>query len=293
MRSVIVATLVLILPPVVPTQSPAPVTLEVASVKPDPTPSRGAPRALGEITLPIVRILPGGRLESYGHTLRNLIAWAYDMNTLYQKIDGKQEVLESEFRISATATSSSLTPAEAKVLIRLLLEERFQLHVRLQPRDIDAYALVPARDGGRPGPGLRTFTGDCDARAANSPARFDSPDYEQQARCGWVAINDRQRAIGVSMQAVAERLLPAMGTPVSDRTGWPGLFTFDVTGTTREMPGMQLLLRGVARPPGATGATDAPPLLDVFRSELGLKLVKERTTINDLVIERAEPLIEN
>ena len=31
----------------------------------------------------------------------------------------------------------------------------------------------------------------------------------------------------------------------------------------------------------------------VFRRELGLKLVKERTTIDDFIIERIEPLIEN
>jgi len=49
-------------------------------------------------------------------------------------------------------------------------------------------------------------------------------------------------------------------------------------------------MRGVeAQGPG----TDAPQLLDVFRSELGLKLVKNRATVNDFIVERAEPLIEN
>ena len=41
---------------------------------------------MSEISLPPVRVLPGGRVESYGHTLRTLIATAWDLNTLYQKI---------------------------------------------------------------------------------------------------------------------------------------------------------------------------------------------------------------
>jgi hypothetical protein len=38
---------------------------------------------------------------------------------------------------------------------------------------------------------------------------------------------------------------------------------------------------------------DAPYFLDALRSELGLKLVRDRATVNDFIIERLEPLIEN
>jgi uncharacterized protein (TIGR03435 family) len=48
---------------------------------------------------------------------------------------------------------------------------------------------------------------------------------------------------------------------------------------------------------GAAGAPpltpDAPSLLDVFRDDLGLKLVKERATFEQLAIDHVEPLIEN
>ena len=238
-----------------------------------------------------MRVLPGGRVESYGHMLRNLIAWAYDVNTLYRKIEGKQEVLETEFVISAKAAAPSLTPAEARAMVRALLEERFQLRWRLQPRDVDGYLLMPAREDGRPGPGLRPFTGDCDARANNVGVRFESPEYEQKARCNWTGMISRQRGVGVPMAAIAERLTFYMATPVSDRTGWPGLFTFDVMADTRGMP-----YEAVVRPAMGLGAplpVDAPYLLEVLRSELGLKLVKDRTTVNDLIVEQVEPLIEN
>ncbi len=104
-------------------------------------------------------------------------------------------------------------------------------------------------------------------------------------------MNGRQRGIGVPMTAVAERLTFFMATPVSDRTGWPGLFTFDVIAGTEGLP-----YQAVMRPATGLGAsllTDAPQLLEVFRRELGLKLVKDRVTIKDFIVERVEPLIEN
>jgi uncharacterized protein (TIGR03435 family) len=82
-----------------------------------------------------------------------------------------------------------------------------------------------------------------------------------------------------------------MAAPVSDRTGWAGLFTFDVMADTSDMP-----VRAALRPATGLGAprpVDAPQLLEVFRRELGLKLVKDRATVNDFIIERLEPLIEN
>ena len=82
-----------------------------------------------------------------------------------------------------------------------------------------------------------------------------------------------------------------MAAPVSDRTGWPGLFSFDVIADTRDMPFQAVMRRATGL--GAPLPVDAPYLLDVFRRELGLKLVKDRATVNDFIVERVEPLIEN
>jgi uncharacterized protein (TIGR03435 family) len=265
---------------------------EVASVKVASEQSRGRPRTLEEVSIPIVRVLPGGRIESYGHTLRNLIAWAYDVNTLFQRIDGKEEVLETEFVISAKAPTPSLTPAEAKAMVRALLAERFQLQLGQQPREMDGYLMVPSREGARPGPGLRSFTGDCEARANNPTARFDNRDYEEKARCGWTGMMGRQRGVGVSLASIADRLTGLMAAPVAEGTGWVGLFTFDLTAATDAMPSVDILRRLSGRG-GPLPSTDEPQLLEVFRTELGLKLVKNRTTVTDFIVERAEALSEN
>jgi len=75
------------------------------------------------------------------------------------------------------------------------------------------------------------------------------------------------------------------------RTGWPGLFTFDVIAATNGMPFEAVMARAAGRPEPLPA--DAPQLWDVFHRELGLKLVKDRATINDFIVERVEPLIEN
>lgn len=281
----------LLLGPSLAAQSPAPLKFEVASVKLDEKQDRGGRRSTEEISLPFVRVLPGGRVDSWGHTVQTLISWAYGITNMHQRVEGNQDFLLTEVEISAKAAADSITTDEAKAMMRALLEERFQMRWRWQPREADGFLLTPSRDDGRPGSGLRAFTGDCAARATNV-VRFDSPDYDEKARCTWVGVNGRQRAIGVSMAAVAERLTLLMAAPVSDRTGWPGLFSFSVVGETLDMPS-NALLAGRTASLGAAVRTDAPYLLEVFRNELGLKLVKNRATVQDFVVEAFQPLIEN
>ena len=294
MRRFVVLAVILLAPlALLSAQPPTTPRFEVASVKPDPKQDRGGPQKLGEFTLSVVQILPGGRIESVGNMLRSLIAWAYEVNGLYQKLVGTQDVLDVEFNISAKAAAASLTTAEARVMMRTLLEERFQLRWHLQPREGDSYLLMPARDDGQPGPALRPFSGaDCAARAANPSVPFDSPDREEKGRCGWSAIDNRQRAIGQSMANVAERLTTFMMAPVSDRTGWPGQFTFDVVAGTHDLP-YGTLIEQRMNADAVARQQEAPRLLEVFRRELGLKLVKERTPITDFIVDRVEPLIEN
>lgn len=125
MRRVVLAALLVYVPSmIVAAQTATPVAFEVASVKLDPN-QQQAPRKLAEMSLPMVRVLPGGRVESYGHTLRNLIAWAWDVNTLYRRVEGKQEALEAVLVISARAPTSSLSPAEAKQMIQTLRRSGF------------------------------------------------------------------------------------------------------------------------------------------------------------------------
>src|SRR5262245_61898134 len=116
-------------------QSPAPATarFEVASIKLNPNQSRGGPRRFSEFTMSVVRLQPGGRLESIGNSLQTLIAWTYQLNGAYQKIEGKQDILQMEFDIFAKAEAATVTVPEVRAMMRTLLEERFQLRWHWQP----------------------------------------------------------------------------------------------------------------------------------------------------------------
>ena len=264
-------------------QSPAPATarFEVASIKLNPNQSRSGPRRFNEFTMSVVRLQPGGRMESVGNSLQNLIAWTYQLNGAYQRVEGKQDILHMEFDIFAKAEAATVTVPEVRAMMRTLLEERFQLRWHWQSREIDSYLLVPARNDGRQGHALKPFTDDCAARASGPSVPFTSPEWMEKARCGWTGYNGEQRGVGVSMATVAERLTMELMTPVADRTGWPGLFSFNVIADTPMMARV------------AQVTSDRPPLVDVFRSDLGLKLAKDRTTVNDFVVDSAGPLIEN
>ena len=274
-----------------PARTPPPARFEVASIKLNPNQSRGGPRRLSDLTLSVVRLQPGGRVESIGNSLQNLIAWTYRLNGAYQRVEGKQDILLMEFDILAKTEAATATVSDVRAMMRTLLEERFQLRWHWQPREIDSYLLVPARSDGRPGPALKPFTDDCAARASGPSVPFTSPEWMQKARCGWTGYNGEQRGVGVSMTTIAERLTAEMLAPVADRTGWPGLFSFNVTADTSGMP-LQERARASSTL-GARLAPEQPPLLDVFRSDLGLKLTRDRTTVNDFVVDSAGPLIEN
>jgi uncharacterized protein (TIGR03435 family) len=217
---------------------------EVASLKLHPKQGRGviAGRSFEEVAAMALRVLPGGRVESSGVTLRYLIGYAWGLDTRYQRVVGTNELLETELILSAKAANPGLTPSEAMPMVRALVEQRFQLRWRWQPREIDAWVLVPARDDRRPASGLRPFTGECSARASNPTVLPDSPEFEQKARCGtWMGMPGRERGVGLSMANIAQRLTSFMTAPVSDQTEWEGLFSFDVLATTDNMPSMAAL----------------------------------------------------
>jgi uncharacterized protein (TIGR03435 family) len=90
------------------------------------------------------------------------------------------------------------------------------------------------------------------------------------------------------MSDLVIRLAPLVGSPVLDRTGLTGRFSFDVRFETviDTLPGIQALTR-----PLNSSSTSA--LIVALRDHLGLELEGARGPIEALVIERAERPTEN
>jgi len=107
---------------------------------------------------------PGGRFQALNNTLRELVTYAYgvDMARAGLQIAGGPPWMDRDrFDIDAVAPGGTATPAEARDMVRALLEERFKLQVRRETREVATYDLVLDRQDARLGARLRASAIDC------------------------------------------------------------------------------------------------------------------------------------
>ena len=255
----------------------APLTFEVASIKPSAPGARGT----------MLQMQPGGGLRVSGATLRMLITFAYDVRD-FQVSGGPGWINSDRFDINARAERSSgadETPADprqmtdqqrktsmqqARERLRALLAERFQLAVHRDSREQSVYALVVGKNG----PKLQ------EAKGGPGP----------MMRMGMGQFNGQ----GVEMQMLATVLSDQVGRTVIDRTGLKGKFDIKLQWTPD--PG-----QGFGPPGPPPPGVEAPPPLDpngpsiftALQEQLGLRLESQKGQVEALVIDRVEKPSEN
>jgi hypothetical protein len=142
-----------------------PLHFEVATVKPNKSNKPGGS----------MRREPGGRLTATNMPLRQLITFAYQVTPL-QLAGGPGWIEAERFDIVAKLegdpppVAPGLGPDHAMLAMRTLLADRFKLKVHRESRELEVYALVMARPGGSPGPGLKRSTQDCSPEAIKTMA---------------------------------------------------------------------------------------------------------------------------
>ena len=122
-------------------------------------------------------------------------------------------------------------------MLRTLLEERFKLRVRIEPRETALYHLVTATDDGKPGAGMRLSERNCPVYPQGVPRPAPDPVHW----CGLQATASgptvRVVAQSISMDDLATRLqgFRSVGRPVQNRTPLEGRydFTFEFTTTPK------------------------------------------------------------
>jgi uncharacterized protein (TIGR03435 family) len=219
-------------------------SFEVASIKPHP----------GEVTVSADPALRGLRVTGTASTLVDLITNAYGIR--YDQISGGPKwINEDHFDVDAkVADNASVTPELVKVMMRHLLEERFQLKVRRETRQVPVYALVAGNGGVK----LRSAAPDA------QPGGF--------TRGGAEGIH-REVTKG-TMKDLAEQLSFTAGRPVVDKTGLAGFYAY----TLDWFPANRI----------APVDSRIPSMFVAVREQLGLRLLDETGTEEYLVIERAE-----
>jgi uncharacterized protein (TIGR03435 family) len=209
-----------------------------------------------------MRVEPGGRFQAVNAPVLWLVASAYSESKgalRPSQIIGAPGWLESEhYDIIAKAANPSdmSTFDRTRLLLRSLLEDRFQLRTHREQRQMAIYALVRARSDGVLGPRFRKSTVDC---------------FTESPKCGFAGGPvGRVKADSITMDILTQLLGNATDRIVVDRTGLQGGFAIDLEWS-----------------PDQT-ASDQPSIFTAAQEQLGLKLESTRGPVDVLVIDHVE-----
>jgi uncharacterized protein (TIGR03435 family) len=181
-------------------------------------------------------------------------------------------------------------------MLQALLEERFQLKIHRESREVPVYALTVAKGGpklqaAQPG---KCFGGDPDHPVPPSqrmPGAW---------RCGIFApspTNDGTYMYGTTLANFCAQLSVVMDRDVIDRTGIEGVFDIHMEAPQAANPSPGNAAEGAPASPGAlapanlTGALGSAILASVQKA--GLKLEPAKAPGEFLVIDRVEKPSEN
>ncbi len=242
-----------------PMASTAPLTLEVATIKPT------RPGTAGKLIT-----VKGRQVLTVNTSLADLISFAYDVHA--SQLDGGPPwVASTHFDVTAQPDAEGLPNiAQLKGLIRTLLRDRFRLTSHSETRELPIYAIVA---GSNP----HKLT-----RSAGDPNGLPSLLFQ---RLGVLP------ALNASMVDLASVLQSAvLDRPVIDRTTLPGRWDFTLTWTPDDS---QFRSLGVRVPAPPTDGSGPPGLFTAIQEQLGLRLDATRGPATVLVIDHVESPSDN
>jgi uncharacterized protein (TIGR03435 family) len=255
---------------------------EVASIKPT-----GSQRPAQMQDLP-------GRLTGrfmMNAPLRLLMETAYGVQP-FQIMGGPEWIGSEQYEVNAKAAGNA-DRAQILLMLQSLLEDRFRLQIHRESREMPVYALVTARGGLKlPPPG----EGTCVEQINPQPplpepgGRMQPPGLgpRPSVRCGGVGMRlepggARLTGAKVSMAEFARVLSRVLGRPVTDQTGFSGVFDVNLdflpNDTAMGLP---------APPPRTIPAEIASPSIFSAVQQLGLRLESSKGPVEVLVIDHVE-----
>jgi uncharacterized protein (TIGR03435 family) len=223
-------------------------------------------------------VLPDGRFEARGQTLESLARVAFGFEDVARVQATAVWMSNDRFDVTAstdhrwTTPPTGTVPAELRSMLRALLEDRFALMARVEPRNADVTVLLLAKPDVL-GPGLRRSGAAC-----RGPFTDASPDEAPpRPRCPFTSASDRIQAEAVTIEEAARLVFqhPSFAWRVStvDQTGLSGLFDLSFSIPQR-------------------GFTPERRM-EELETQLGLRLRLTRMPLPTLIIERASRPKEN
>ena len=211
---------------------------------------------------PLTDLVPrrsGNRIAMRNSQLRSILTWAYHLtNSNYQLVGGPWEknLWDDSYDIEALAPGPT-GDDDLRRMFQTLLEDRFNLKVHRETRELSAYDLVVARSG---------------SNLVSAPPRPSKRSIGFGGSSSWIEIKGDGKQLvgrGASIEELAVVLTRQMNAPVRDRTGLMGAFDYDV--------------------PFSSGidASEKPVLTTAIHA-LGLNLKRSKGKFEVLVVDRLE-----
>ncbi len=253
-------------------QNPSAPAFEVATVKQSATDEIG----------PNFMLAPA-RFSVNSAPLTELIQFAYDVKSDYQLPKSPAWIRSEKFDLDARITDADMDaikklPPDRKLdqyrlMVRSLLEDRFNLKVSRQMKELPIYELVLAKNG--PKPALAPISPESQMRRTPTLSGFSHGEVKAGA---------------VSMALFADWISGRPDTDdraVVDATGLKGSFDFMLSWTPTNAQAAftdAASGRGAAAIPDASGVS----LLTALEEQLGLKFVPRRAPVEVLVIDHVD-----
>lgn len=167
---------------------------------------------------------------------------------------------------------------DVRVLLQVLLRDRFSMRSHTEERRMPAYVLTVLRSDGRLGPRLSPAAVNCDDAEAIQNARANRAPGEPV--CGGASGRNRIWFNGMRIGSVANALASLLNRPVIDRTGLTGRFDVLVEYAAPDVP-------------DPTDPSDRVSLFTALQEQLGLRLQPEEVPMQVLVVDSIARPTEN
>jgi uncharacterized protein (TIGR03435 family) len=223
-----------------------------------------------------------GRFRATNAELSMLVMRAYGIQ--YDQLIGPAWMDKTQFDIAANVPPGT-TSEELRKMLQNLLAERFRMQVHRETRVLPVYELTVAKNG----PKLKRAaegSGTDDFVPGSGPRPMDRDNFpilppgRSNIACRYGPDGGRCTFRKVSVEVLAQRLsgptMAGVGRRVVDKTGLTGAYDFTLYFRPNEGP-----------------ESDAPGIEQAVQEQLGLKLISSKASIDMLVIDHAEPPVQN
>jgi uncharacterized protein (TIGR03435 family) len=228
--------------------------IEVASIKQNKSASRDSSTNTNR-----------GSLTATNVTVRSLILFGYNISD-FQLVGAPDWLSRDTFDIQAKSDADPNAKPNPRGLLQALLEDRFQLNVHTESRELPAL-LLTVEKGGLKMPSTREGPVGPDGLEPGGSSVREGP----------TGIEIKGRGLG--MPEFTRKISPYAGRLIIDRTNLSGAFDFTLRFSR---------LPESTSPPTNPSSEVAPDIFTAFREQLGLRLNAGRGPVEVLVIDSVQ-----